>query len=88
LATGKAYLDGYMQIIFVSFFLLLSDPHLAIVKAVPVETMQECLAAKAVIDEQFADPRYRAKHAVTTYKGNHVVYMASECIPLLPKDEF
>jgi hypothetical protein len=77
-----------MKILFVSFFLLMSSPDVAMIKFVELDSYEECLEAKQIIFEKFEDAEFRANNAPTKYKGHNVVYMTSECIKILPLDEF
>lgn len=75
-----------MKAVFVSMFLLLSSPEYAIVDKV-VLNMSDCISARDAIREKFADPDFWAENAMTKYKGQDVVFLGAECLPIFESEE-
>ena len=75
-----------MKAIFVSMFLLVSNPQYAVVDKV-ILNMDDCITARDAIREKFANPDFWAENAMTEYKGQAVVYLGAECLPVFDSDE-
>jgi hypothetical protein len=74
-----------MKSLLLSFFLLLNNPQYAMVEALEMPT-HECIELRNDLRETI-DNEYDYGDSVIKHKGQDVIYLGSECLPILPRHE-